>query len=98
LSITQPARNLVGTEGGDSVATIELGRGSPVRSEGSGTLERRALLLWPRLDRRALRRCKNDAHRIAALVARRTTMPPEAILGVLTMPRVADGDIDTWFG
>jgi hypothetical protein len=31
-------------------------------------------------------------------VARRTTMPPEAILKVLTMPRVADGDIDTWFG
>jgi len=80
------------------VATIELVRGSPVRSEGIGALERRALALWPRLDRAALRRCRNDAHRIAALVARRTTMPPEAIFNVLTMPTVADGDIDTWFG
>ena len=80
------------------MATIELVRGSPVRSEGIGALERRALALWPRLDRAALRRCRNDAHRIAALVARRTTMPPEAIFNVLTMPTVADGDIDTWFG
>jgi hypothetical protein len=80
------------------VATIELTGGGSVRSEGPGSLEKRALVLWPRLDRTALRRCKNDAHRIAALVARRTTMPPEAILNMLTMPRVADNDIDTWFG
>ena len=80
------------------MATLELVRGSSVRSEGIGALERRALALWPRLDRAALRRCHNDAHRIAALVARRTTMPPEAILNVLTMPRVADDDIDMWFG
>jgi len=80
------------------MATIELVRGSSVRSEGIGALERRALALWPRLDRAALRRCRNDAHRIAALVARRTTMPPESIFNVLTMPSVADGDIDTWFG
>ena len=80
------------------MATIELARGSSVRSEGADALERRALALWPRLDRAALRRCHNDARRIAALVARRTTMPPEAILNVLTMPRVADDDIGTWFG
>ena len=80
------------------MATIDLVRGSPVRSEGIGALERRALALWPRLDRAALRRCRNDAHRIAALVARRTTMPPEAIFNVLTMPTVAENDIDTWFG
>ena len=80
------------------MATIELVRGTSVRSEGTGALERRAMALWPRLDRAALRRCRNDAHRIAALVARRTTMPPEAILNMLTMPRVADNDIDTWFG
>ena len=80
------------------MATIELARGSAVRSEGADALERRALALWPRLDRAALRRCHNDARRIAALVARRTTMPPEAILNVLTMPRVADDDIGTWFG
>ena len=80
------------------MATIELVRGSSVRSEGIGALERRAMALWPRLDRAALRRCHNDARRIANLVARRTTMPPEAIFNVLTMPRVEDGDIDTWFG
>jgi hypothetical protein len=80
------------------VTTIELVRGRSVRSEGSGSLERRALALWPRLDRAALRRCRNDAHRIAALVARRTTMPPEAIFNVLTMPPVDDDDIGTWFG
>lgn len=80
------------------MATIELVRASSVRSEGAGALERRAMALWPRLDRAALRRCHNDARRIAALVARRTTMPPEAIFNVLTMPSVADDDIDTWFG
>ena len=80
------------------MATIDLERESSVRSEGIGALERRAMALWPRLDRAALRRCHNDARRIANLVARRTTMPPEAILNVLTMPRVEDGDIDTWFG
>jgi hypothetical protein len=82
----------------NSVATIEFVGGSPIRSEGPDALERRALAIWPRLDRAALRRCRNDARRIAALVSRRTTMPPEAILQVLTMPRVADDDIDTWFG
>ena len=80
------------------MATVELYGGVSVRSEGPGSLERRALALWPRLDRAALRRCRNDARRIAALVARRTTMPPEAILNVLTMPPVADDDIGTWFG
>ncbi len=80
------------------MADVELHAGGSTRSEGQGALERRALVLWPRLDRTALRRCRNDARRIAALVARRTAMPPEAILNVLTMPRVADADIDTWFG
>lgn len=80
------------------MATLELVRDSSVRSEGIGAVERRALALWPRLDRAALRRCHSDAHRIAALVSRRTTLPPEAIFNVLTMPRVADDDIDTWFG
>jgi hypothetical protein len=61
-------------------------------------LERRALALWPRIDRAALRRCHNDATRIAALVARRTAMPQEAIRGLLTMPAVGRTEIDTWFG
>jgi len=80
------------------VATIERARGGSVRSDGPDALERRAMALWPRLDRAALRRCHNDAHRIAALVARRTTMPPEAIVAVLTMPRVDDEEVSTWFG
>lgn len=80
------------------MTTTQVAPGGSIRSEDAGTLERRALAIWPRLDRTALRRCHNDAHRIVTLVARRTTMPPESILSMLTMPRVADDDIDTWFG
>jgi hypothetical protein len=61
-------------------------------------LERRALALWPRLDRGALRRCHQDPARIAQLVAHRTTMPPEAIRQVLLMPVVTDDEVRTWFG
>jgi hypothetical protein len=64
----------------------------------SGALERRALALWPRLDTAALRRCRHDPRRIAALVSRRTAMPTEAILQVLTMPSIEDDEIETWFG
>ncbi len=80
------------------MATTVLARSGMAGNEGFGALERRALALWPRLDRAALRRCHSDAHRIAALVARRTTMPPEAIFNVLMMPAVDDDEIDTWFG
>ena len=61
-------------------------------------LERRALALWPRLNRAALRRCRQDPARIAELVARRTTLPPEAIRQVLLMPAVTDDEVRTWFG
>ena len=61
-------------------------------------LERRAMALWPRLDRAALRRCRQDPERIAELVARRTTMPPESIRQVLLMPAVTDDEVSTWFG
>ncbi len=47
-------------------------------------LDRRVLAHWPGLDRRALARCSHDPHRIAALVARRTSMPFESILALLT--------------
>ncbi len=80
------------------MTTLQVAPGGSIRSDDVGALERRALAIWPRLDRSALRRCHNDAQRIVALVARRTTMPPESILSMLTMPRVADDDIDTWFG
>jgi len=61
-------------------------------------LERRALALWPRLDRVALRRCHQDPAKIAALIARRTTLSPEAIRQVLLMPPVSAEDVSTWFG
>jgi hypothetical protein len=61
-------------------------------------LERRALTLWPRLDRAALRRCRQDPGRIADLVAHRTTLPPEAIRMMLVMPAVTDDEVSTWFG
>jgi hypothetical protein len=63
-----------------------------------GYFERRALALWPRLDRAALRRCRQDPDRIAALVARRTAMPREAIRSVLEMPPVSEDETRTWFG
>ena len=62
------------------------------------TLEERALALWPRLDRRSLRQCRHDPRRIAALVSRRTAMPLEAILGVLTARSVTDEEAASWFG
>lgn len=69
--------------------------GYPARD---GALERRALALWPRLDPRALRRCRHDPHRIASLVARRTSLSLEAIEALLTMPAVSDDEARTWFG
>jgi len=77
---------------------IQLEREERTDATASGALERRALALWPRLDLAALRRCRHDPRRITALVARRTAMPPEAILQLLTMPAVADDEIGTWFG
>lgn len=74
------------------MSAVDIARAVP------GGVERRALLLWPRLDRTALRRCNADPDRIAALVARRTTLSPEEIKSVLTMPRVTEEEVDTWFG
>ena len=78
--------------------TLEIVRTGPMARSGSSPLERRALTLWPRLNMAALRRCRGDATRIAALVARRTTLPPEAIRQLLMMPEVERTEIDTWFG
>ncbi len=64
----------------------------------AGNVERRALALWPRLDRAALRRCHQDPDRIAALIARRTAMPREAIRSVLEMPAVTEDETRNWFG
>jgi hypothetical protein len=67
-------------------------------TSGAAALERRALALWPRLDKTALRRCGNDPSRIAALISRRTSMPPEQIVQVLVMAIPAREDAGSWFG
>ena len=72
----------------------QAGRGPGWESE----LVRRALSIWPRLDRAALRRCKDDPHRIAALVARRTSLPRESIVQMLTLPPVSSDEGAIWFG
>lgn len=61
-------------------------------------LEQRALILWPRLDRTALRRCNSDPDRIADLVARRTSLPPDAIRALLVMSPVHESEVGRWFG
>ncbi|HXQ96214.1 MAG TPA: hypothetical protein VN800_04765 [Candidatus Acidoferrales bacterium] len=67
------------------------------RSRVLAEIARRALLRWPRLDRRALARCAGDVACIAALVSRRTNLPPEVIRTILVAP---DGETDRelWFG
>jgi hypothetical protein len=47
--------------------------------------ERRAVALWPRLDREKLRRTRGDPVRIARLVSRRTTLSVETIVLMLLM-------------
>lgn len=61
-------------------------------------IRRRALLVWPRLDRDALRRCGGDPERVAVLVGRRSSLPHEAIVSILTMPEVNEVEARTWFG
>ena len=58
----------------------------------------RALSIWPRLDRRALSRCACDPNRIARLVARRTSLPMDAILALVMGPTVSRLEVETWFG
>ena len=74
--------------------------GMQVGSAGSdrAAVDRRALALWPGLSRRALTRCGHDPRRIAALVSRRTTLSPESIILLLTMPEVAESEAVIWFG
>ena len=43
----------------------------------------RAMVIWPRLDRRALARCGCDPARIANYVSRRTRMPIRSIEALL---------------
>jgi hypothetical protein len=61
-------------------------------------IEERALALWPRLDRRAMRRCAGDARCIVRIVSRRTALPADAIWHLLLMPLVTDEEGAAWFG
>ena len=58
----------------------------------------RALLMWPRLDRRKLARCADDPSRIARLVATRTSLPTEVIVGILTQPDRREDESTYYFG
>jgi hypothetical protein len=74
-------------------------RGTGARGvDPDSPLERRALALWPRLDRRALHRCGGDPRRIARLVQRRTSLSIEMIIGMLGTPLVSRQEIESWFG
>jgi hypothetical protein len=68
------------------------------RDAAAAAMRRRALAMWPRLDASALRRCGDDAACIAALVERRSTLPSESIIGILTGPIVTEDEGRTWFG
>src|SRR4051794_33299016 len=59
---------------------------APVRGHATtigAEMLRRARLLWPRLDARALSRTRGDPARIARLVTRRSGLPAETILAML---------------
>ncbi len=61
-------------------------------------IDRRALSLWPRLDRRALARCHHDPACVVRLVGRRTSLPPTAVWSLLTAPLISATESETWFG
>jgi hypothetical protein len=53
-----------------------------------GEYRRRALLIWPGLDRQRLRHTQGDPWRIAGLVSARTSLSMEAILVLLMGPEL----------
>jgi hypothetical protein len=61
-------------------------------------VDRRALLRWPGLDRRALSRCRHDPVRIARLVSRTTHLDVDAIAVVLVGPSLGPTEAATYFG
>ena len=69
---------------------------------GQGTppfMHRRALALWPRLDRRALARCGSDSACIARHVARRTSLSTEVIQALIEQGDLPnEDDVRLWFG
>jgi hypothetical protein len=70
-------------------------RGSGRTNTGAPSCEdvrRRALLLWPGLDRARLARTAGEPVRVARLVERRTSLPRETILGMLGVTSTARGE------
>jgi hypothetical protein len=59
---------------------------------------RRAMAIWPRLDRRTLARCGCDPHRIAAFVAHRTSLPIEVITAILEDGERVENHPSFYFG
>jgi hypothetical protein len=57
--------------------------------------QRRALLIWPGLDRERLRRTHGDPWKIARLVASRTSLSTESILTLLMGVSIATGTTET---
>jgi hypothetical protein len=69
------------------------------RYEEDSPVVRRAMVAWPRLDRRALRRCGNDPRRIATIVTHRTSLPRVVVLQILeTAPMLTREEDEFWFG
>jgi len=60
-----------------------IDRKPPAGAAPACDVRRKALAVWPGLDRRKLTRTCGDPKRIARLVERRTALPYEAILGIL---------------
>jgi hypothetical protein len=59
----------------------------------------KAMAAWPRLDRRALRRCGDDPKRIATIVTHRTSLPRSVVLQILeAAPMLSPEDHEFWFG
>jgi hypothetical protein len=59
-----------------------IDRKPPAGVAAAGDVRRKALAVWPGLDRRKLTRTCGDPKRVARLVERRTAMPREAILRI----------------
>ena len=60
----------------------------PVARSERRTYQQRALVMWPGLDRRRLRRTQGDPWKIAQLVASRTSLSMEAIFFLLMGPEL----------
>jgi hypothetical protein len=54
--------------------------------------------MWPRLDSRALTRCRHDVSCIVRLVERRTRLPSTVILRLLSASPVTTEETDIRFG